>query len=164
MRGFEKISFDQFKKDVEDNLELYNEFILPNRDTFHAAGYDFHAIKEFVLKPGDIKKIPTGVKVRMCNDEVLFLCVRSSQGFTYNIRLCNQIGIIDSDYYNNEVNEGHIWIALQNEGDKDYVVKKGDGIAQGIFSQFLLTDDDEKYKKIKRKDNDDYLKGGNIYE
>jgi len=25
-----------------------------------------------------------------------------------DIRLCNQIGVIDSDYYNNRDNEGHI--------------------------------------------------------
>ena len=158
MRRFEKISFNQFRKDIEDNEDLYNEYLLPNRDTFYAAGYDFHAIKDFVLLPGDRIKIPTGVRVRMGNDEVLFLCARSSQGFIYNVRLCNQIGIIDSDYYNNEVNEGHIWICLQNEGDKIYTVKKGDGIAQGVFSKYLLTDDDEKHSKVKRKDNDEYLK------
>ena len=68
MRDFEKISFEQFKKDIEDNLDLYNEFKLPTRDTLYAAGYDFHALSDFIIKPGEIKKIPTGVKARMCND------------------------------------------------------------------------------------------------
>ena len=95
----------------------------------------------------------------MENDEVLLICVRGSQGFKYNVRLINQVGIVDKDYYNNEVNEGHIWIALQNEGKKKYSVKKGEGIAQGIFSKYLLTDDDIKETKRVRKDNDDYLKG-----
>ena len=157
MRGFEKISFDQFKKDIEDNLELYNEFLLPNRDTTYAAGYDFHSLCDFITKPGEIKKIPTGVKARMCNDEVLLLCVRSSQGFKYNIRLINQIGVIDKDYYDNPTNEGHIWIGLKNEGKDNYIVKKGDGIAQGIFMKYLLTDDDNKEISI-RNDDDTYLK------
>ena len=108
MRCFEKISFDQFIKDVEDNKELYEEFELPSRDTTYAAGYDFHSLYDFILKPGEIMKIPTGVKVRMQNDEVLLLCVRSSQGFKYNVRLINQIGVIDKDYYENPTNEGHI--------------------------------------------------------
>ena len=58
--------------------------------------------------------------------------------------MCNQIGIFESDYYNNETNEGHAWIKLQNHGDKDYVVKKGDAICQGIFTKFLTVDDEEE--------------------
>jgi dUTP pyrophosphatase len=56
--------------------------------------------------------------------------------------MCNQIGIIDADYYNNAGNEGHMWIALQNEGTTDWVVNKGDRVVQGIFVKYLLTDDD----------------------
>lgn len=48
----------------------------------------------------------------MNEDEVLFLIVRSSMGFKYNVRLCNQVGIIDKDYYNNIDNEGHIFIKI----------------------------------------------------
>ena len=73
----------------------------------------------------------------MNEDEMLMIVVRSSQGFKYNVRLCNQVGIIESDYYNNETNEGHLFIRLQNHGDKDYIVKKGDAICQAIFTKFL---------------------------
>ncbi len=88
----------------------------------------------------------------MENDEVLLLIVRSSQGFTYNLRMCNQVGVIDKDYFNNKDNEGHIWIKLKNEGDKDYVVSKHDRIIQGLFIKYLLTDDDIKPIK-ERKTN-----------
>ena len=144
MRRFEKISFNQFEKDVENNEILYNEYLLPKRDTENAAGYDFYSLFDFVLNPGEIKKIPTGVKACMEPDEVLFLIDRSSQGFKYNVRMCNQVGVIDSDYYNNNSNEGHIWIRLQNEGNKPYEVKKGDGIIQGIFIKYLVVDDEER--------------------
>ena len=159
MRKFEKISFEQFKKDVGDNEELYQEYKLPSRETFYSAGYDFRALKGFTLNPGEIIKIPTGTKAVMEDDEVLLLCVRGSQGFKYNIRLCNQIGVVDKDYYNNEGNEGHIWIGLQNEGRAKYVVKRGDKIGQGIFVKYLLTDDDKLAQKTKRHCRDDrYLK------
>jgi len=62
-------------------------------------------------------------------------------GFKYNVRMCNQVGIIDSDYYNNCDNEGHIWIALQNEGKKVFSIKSGDAICQGIFLNYLTCDD-----------------------
>ena len=79
----------------------------------------------------------------MNEDEFLALLVRSSMGFKYNIRLCNQVGIVDSDYYNNPDNEGHMFIALKNEGEKIFTINKGDKYAQGIFQKYLLTDDDE---------------------
>ena len=74
------------------------------------------------------------------------LCDRSSVGFKYNVRLTNQVGIIDHDYYNNEDNEGHMWFSLQNHGDKDFIVKKGQAFAQGIFMKYLVTDDDNVSK------------------
>ena len=94
-------------------------------------------------------KIPTVIKVSMEKDDVLFLIDRSSMGFKYNVRMCNQVGVIDQDYYNNPNNEGHMWIRIQNEGDKDYIVKKGEGMIQGIFMKYLKTDDDIESDRIR---------------
>ena len=149
MRSFEKISFEQFKNDVCDDKLIYNKFKLPNRSTKNSAGYDFFSLFDFSLKPGEIMKIPTGIKVNMENNDVLFLVVRSSMGFKYNVRMCNQVGVIDSDYYNNSDNEGHIWIKLKNEGDKDFIVKNGDAICQGIFLNYLTVTNERDVKKIR---------------
>ncbi|MBQ2409492.1 MAG: dUTP diphosphatase [Bacilli bacterium] len=146
MRKFEKISFEQYKKDVCDNLEDYNNFNLPKRSTKYSAGYDFEASQNYVIKPNEIVKIPTGIKVTMNQDEMLMIVVRSSMGFKYNVRMCNQVGIIESDYYNNESNEGHMWVALQNHGTNDYIINKGDKFAQGIFVKFLTVDNEEEIK------------------
>ena len=144
MRYYEKITFEQFKKDISDDKELYESYNLPVRGTKDSAGYDFTSIIDFILKPGDIMKVPTGIKANMNSGEVLFLIVRSSMGFKYNVRLCNQVGVIDKDYYDNPDNEGHIWIKLENHGDKDYIVQKGDKIVQGIFINFLTVDNEEE--------------------
>ena len=149
MRKFEKISFEQFKKDVRDDKELYESYSLPKRCTKASAGYDFFALYDYTLKPGEIMKIPTGIKASMESDEVLFLIDRGSMGFKYNVRMCNQVGVIDQDYYNNPNNEGHIWIRIQNEGDQDYVVKKGAGMIQGIFMKYLKTDDDIESESVR---------------
>lgn len=142
MRKFEAISYEQYEKDLKGKC-LYSDIKLPARSTKHAAGYDFKSPISFVLKPGEIIKVPTGIKADMNNDEFLSIHVRSSMGFKYNVRLCNQTGIIDSDYYNNQDNEGHIYVALQNEGTKDFEVEKGDKIAQGIFMKYLVVEDEE---------------------
>lgn len=140
MRKFEKISKEIFDRDV--SIGNYNDVILPNRKTKNSAGYDFISFLDITLKPGDTMKIPTGIKVCLPDGEFLGIFVRSSMGFKYNVRMCNQVGIIDGDYYNNKDNEGHIWIRLQNEGDKDYVIKKGDSFAQGVIMRYFVTDDD----------------------
>lgn len=146
MRYFEKISFEQFKKDISNDKKLYNEYNLPKRQTKYSAGYDFESLFDFTLKPGETKKMATGVKVNMNSDEMLMIVIRSSLGFKYNTRMCNQIGIVESDYYNNPDNDGHLFVKIQNEGTNDLVIKKGDRICQGIFVKFLTVDNEEEIK------------------
>ena len=144
-RGFEKISFNQFKKDLNfiNNIEeAYNNIMMPVRATSNSVGYDICTPFDFIIKPSEIKLIPTGLKVYFNSDEMFALYVRSSMGFKYNIRLCNQVGIFECDYYNNEQNEGHIFVKIQNEGNKDVEFHAGDRIVQGIFSKYLIIDND----------------------
>lgn len=149
MRDFEKISFDEFSKRIKNDRGLYDNFPLPARGSKNAAGYDFFLLEDIEIKPGEIIKIPTGVKSYFETDEVLFLIVRSSTGFKYNIRLVNQVGVIDSDYYNNADNEGQIFYKVQNEGDKTVSFKKGETIVQGIFVKYLTTKSDNNLNAIR---------------
>lgn len=62
MRDFFKISFEQFKKDVEDNSELYESIKIPKRDSDATAGYDICLLNDITIKKGEIIKLPTGLK------------------------------------------------------------------------------------------------------
>ena len=146
MRKFERISFDEFKKDVSNSKELYEKIELPKRSTMNSAGYDIRSIENVIIKPGESKIIKTGLKACMNDDEVLYLYIRSSLGFKYDICLSNNVGVIDSDYYNNQSNEGHIQIKLINHGNKDFEVNEGDRIAQGVFMKYLCVTDEEEIK------------------
>ncbi len=146
-RYFEKISYEQFAKDISSDRELYDSYKLPSRATNKSCGYDFYAINDVTIKPGQIVKIPTGYKAKFLSDEMLFLIIRSSLGFKYNVRMCNQVGVIDADYYNNEDNEGHMFVSLQNEGDKDFCIEKGQAYCQGIFVKYLTCGD--KVSKVR---------------
>ena len=150
--AFEKVSFAQYEKDFADAFPghetaeiraIYDDITKPKRATAGSAGYDFSAPVAFVLKPGETIKIPTGIRARMDEDWVLCLFPRSGQGFKYRLQLNNTVGIIDSDYYNNEENEGHIMIALLNFGNEPVTLEKGERVAQGIFSKYLITNDDD---------------------
>lgn len=143
MRKFEKISWEQWQKDIGNDIDVYYAHELPRRETKYSAGYDFRSPIDFVLHPGEDKKIPTGIKIDMNEGEMFLLVVRSSMGYKWNVRMCNQIGVFEKDYYNNKTNEGHAMLRLQNHGTEDYVVKVGDRIAQGIFTTFLTVDNEE---------------------
>lgn len=143
MRKFEKISFEQFKKDVCDDIKLYESIKLPKRSTKHSAGYDIRSIEDIVINPLESKIIKTGLKVCMNDDEVFLIVDRSSFGYKYDITLSNSVGVIDSDYYNNSDNEGHFSIKLINHGNKSLHIKIGDRIAQGLFIKYLKVDNEE---------------------
>lgn len=143
-RKFEKISLEQFIKDTNLKEDEYNSYDLPKRGTKYSAGYDFSLLNDVTLLPGESKKIPTGIKATMNEDEVLLIIIRSSLGTKFNIRMCNQIGVIDSDYYNNEGNEGHIMVTIKNEGNESRTFKKGERVCQGIFTKFLTVENEEE--------------------
>ena len=149
MRKFEKISFEQFAKDIKNDKKLYDEYKKPIRKTKLSAGYDFMAIEDIAINPGEIVKIPTGIKAVFPEDETLLLFVRGSVGYHWNVRMCNQVAIIDSDFYNNAGNEGHMWFALQNEGDKTFIIKKGESFGQGIFIKYFVVDDEEDIENVR---------------
>jgi len=54
----------------------------------------------------------------------------------------HSMGVIDSDYYGNESNDGHIFVQCINIKDEEVVIKKGERIAQAYFQKYLITDDD----------------------
>ena len=154
---FEKVSYEQFEKDYLDTYGLagddtskrlrqeiesmYYGLELPTRATKFSAGYDVHTPFSFTLKPGEVIKIPTGIKCHMNTDYVLVLCPRSGLGFKYQAALSNTLGIIDADFISSD-NEGHIFIKLVNRGNKEFSVTSNAAIAQGIFLEYGITEDD----------------------
>jgi len=157
-RGFEYVS------NRKNNIEVD----LPLRATKTSAGYDFYAPYDIEIKPQEKVFFWTDIKSYMKPDEVLLLDVRSSIGVKHDLMLANTIGVIDSDYYNNQDNEGNIGICLRNlkpsiklDGYETITVdskiinipkvidlteqntvkiKAGDRVAQGIFVKYLESD------------------------
>lgn len=119
---------------------------LPVRKTKYSAGYDMEAAEDTIIpsfkkgmKPTLVK---TGIKAYMGEDEVLILANRSSNPGKKGLILANSIGVVDSDYYGNPDNDGHIMFAFFNIKDEDIEIKKGDAIGQAIFQKFLIVDND----------------------
>lgn len=156
---FEKVSFEQFKKDWQDTFKssytkqceypeahikkIYDNIDLPTRATTGSAGYDFKAPIDITLMPTETLKIPTGIRVHINDGWVLQCYPRSGLGFKYRLQLNNTVGVIDSDYYYSD-NEGHIFAKLTNDSNEEKIlkVKAKEGFMQGIFVQYGITEDD----------------------
>ncbi len=149
MRKFEVISINQFNKDFKDTDTKYDDIIIPKRSTKFSAGYDFYMPYDLTIKKNEVVLIPTGIKAMLNSDEFLGIYIRSSLGFKYNLRMCNQVGIVDSDYYNNTSNEGHIFVKLKNEGDNDIILKKYDRYVQGIIQKYYIVDNEKEIEDIR---------------
>lgn len=117
-------------------------FDLPKRATKNSMAYDFYSPEDFKVEPKGTYFLKTGIKANMNSDEGLILNPRSSMG-KKNIMFANTNGWIDSDFYNNEDNEGEIGLLFYNFGEEVWEVKRNDRIAQGMFVKYLVTDDDE---------------------
>lgn len=153
---FEKVSFEQFEKDwlkcfpqTEDVQTVYDNIKLPKRATAGSAGYDFYAPANVTLSRGKSTLIPTGIRAKINDGWVLSLYPRSGLGFKHRVQLDNTVGIIDADYYGAD-NEGHIMIKVSCDAhDEGHTVSlsAGDGFAQGIFTAFGITFDDEASDK-----------------
>ena len=146
---FEKVSRERFLRDAADfpNVDLnevYDAITLPRRATAGSAGYDLRTPFALSLAPGQSAKIPTGLRVRIAEGWMLALYPRSGLGFKYRLQLDNTVGIIDSDYYFAE-NEGHIFVKITNDGRSGKTVElaAGDAFAQGIFTEYGVTEDDD---------------------
>lgn len=120
---------------------------LPQRSTMHSAGYDIEIAEDVVIKAFKFGDKPTlvhtGIKAYFKNNEWLLLANRSSNPNKRNLILANGIGVIDSDYYNNETNDGEIMFAFYNIGKENIFLKKGEKIGQVIFQTFGKADNDE---------------------
>ena len=119
---------------------------LPIRKTRNSAAYYIEAAEDIILP--SFKKgmkptlIPTGIKAYMKSDEVLLIVPRSSGPKKQGISFPHNVGVIDSDYYGNSDNDGHIFIQCINLKDEDVLIKKGDAVGQAIFQKYLTVDDD----------------------
>ena len=132
-RGFEIVR-DDCRKFTNQTINL------PLRGSVDSAGYDFFSNEEKELQPMDYHVFWMDIKSYMLKGEYLDINVRSSIGIKKGLMLRNTIGIVDKDYYSNPSNDGNIGICLVNLSKDVVKIEKDERIAQGIFKNFLVSD------------------------
>ena len=106
--------------------------IYPEYETEGSAGMDIraHIDEPVIIKPGERKLIPTGLRIQLPAGYEAQIRARSGLAIRNGITLINAIGTIDSDY------RGEIKVGLVNLSDEDHVIENGDRIAQMVISEY----------------------------
>lgn len=114
----EKVIFEKLKENAQ----------LPERQHEGDAGYDLFSSEEVILKKGEVKMVSTGLKMKL--PEGIEAQIRPRSGLSLSgITVMNSPGTIDPGY------RGEIKIILGNLLKEKFKIKKGDRIAQMIFSR-----------------------------
>ncbi len=106
---------------------------LPAYQSDSAAGMDLRAAiaEPLTITPGQRLLVPTGIRVALPAGTEAQVRPRSGLAIKHGIGLVNAPGTIDADY------RGEIRIILINHGDKDFLIERGDRIAQLVIAPVL---------------------------
>ena len=122
---------------MQDKVCIYRsenakDLPLPKYMSGGAAGMDLYANieGEVCLKPSEIKLVPTGIKIALPEMYEAQIRPRSGLALRNGISFVNSPGTIDSDY------RGEIGVIMINHGSDDFVIKRGDRIAQMVISRY----------------------------
>lgn len=112
-------------------INLAKDLPLPKYETEGSAGMDLLAcIDETIILPvGKSVLVKTGLKVALPHGYELQVRSRSGLAYKKQVFVLNGIGTIDEDY------RGEIGVILMNLGQEDFVINRGDRIAQAVISE-----------------------------
>lgn len=102
---------------------------LPGYQSLHASGFDLVAdvTEEKILKKGERTLVPTGISVEISPGFEAQIRPRSGLALKNGVSMANTPGTIDADY------RGEVGVILINHGADDFVIKRGDRIAQMVI-------------------------------
>lgn len=112
----------------------FSDISLPQYETEGSSGMDIRAAVEepIILQPGKGILVPTNISVEIPIGFEIQVRPRSGLAAKYGIGVLNSPGTIDSDY------RGEIKIILFNFGEKEFIINKGDRIAQLVVAKVIL--------------------------
>ena len=106
---------------------------LPQYITEGSAGMDLCAAVagDQLIKPGETLIVPTGFGIALPLGYEAQVRPRSGLAAKYGVGILNAPGTIDSDY------RGEIKVILTNFGKHDFMVRRGDRIAQLVINRYV---------------------------
>ncbi len=93
--------------------------------------------QDVIIKPGETVLVPSGFSIQLPLGYEGQIRPRSGLAINHSIGLLNSPGTIDSDY------RGEVRVILTNFGKEDFVVRRGDRIAQLVINRYVRIEWDE---------------------
>jgi len=110
--------------------KLHSDAVLPYyAGSSRSSGLDLSALADFVILPGQVLGIPTGVAMQCPEGYEAQVRPRSGLAYKHRITIINSPGTIDEDF------SGQILVLLINHGTFPYYGKAGDRIAQLVVKK-----------------------------
>lgn len=125
---------------------------LPTRAHYNDAGMDVYAKVETFLRPGESKRIPLGLGVKLPDGYVAFVCPRS--GLSSRGISC-ELAPIDSGY------TGEIHAIVTNHTPACYKVEAGDRVGQLVVMPCILCDFITEDETLEERGNSGFGSTGN---
>lgn len=118
---------DQVSVEVK-RLDHGEGLALPRYATSGAAGMDIVSAENVTIAPGARHAVATGLAVAIPQGFEIQVRPRSGLALKHGITVPNTPGTIDSDY------RGELKVILINHGGEDFVIARGDRIAQLVIA------------------------------
>lgn len=111
-------------------LEHFGDLSLPKFETDLAAGADIRAALDapMTLAAGARALVPTGFAMALPAGLEAQIRPRSGLAYKHGVTVLNSPGTIDADY------RGEVKVLLINHGDSDFVIERGERIAQMVIA------------------------------
>ena len=112
-------------------ISVDDESLLPAYASTGDAGCDLRSAGWYLISAGKRVLVRTGVKLALPPGIVALVHPRSGLALKSGITVLNAPGTIDSGY------RGEVGVILYNASDWDFVIERGDRIAQLVFQHHL---------------------------
>jgi dUTP pyrophosphatase len=107
---------------------------LPSYATSGSAGMDLRSAEALTLKPGARALVATGLAIALPENFEAQVRPRSGLAVKHGVTVLNSPGTIDADY------RGEIKVPLINLGTEDFVINRGDRIAQMVVAPVTMVE------------------------
>jgi dUTP pyrophosphatase len=95
---------------------------------------DLRAAETLTLKPGTRALVSTGIAIALPDNHEAQVRPRSGLAVKHGVTVLNSPGTIDADY------RGEIKVPLINLGTEDFIINRGDRIAQMVVAPVTMAD------------------------
>ena len=136
------MAMEQIKIKIQRVTENFNDIPLPEYATEGSSGLDLRAACEndLIIEKGKFALVPTNIRVEIPLGYEIQVRPRSGLAAKNGIGVLNSPGTIDSDY------RGEIKVILFNFGQEDFLIKRGDRIAQMVLSKIYKISFEETHE------------------